>query len=336
VEKIAAAMQKLENEATGRLDRILAAQLHELSRSRIQKLIETGNVTIGAIPVLDASHKLKGGEFIEITIPEAVNPKPQPEVIGLTIVFEDKDLLVIDKPAGMVVHPGAGNATGTLVNALLAHCGNSLSGIGGVKRPGIVHRIDKDTSGLIVVAKNDMAHHGLSEQFAAHGRDGRLQRDYLAFVWGLPKRAQGTIEGAIARSSTNRQKMAISKAATAKEAITHYEIGETFGSPPLVSLLKCHLETGRTHQIRLHMAHIGHPLLGDKVYGSGFKSAASNLSEVARTALNMLKGQALHAATLGFVHPRTGKSLRFESPLPEELEQLKSALLSKSSTRQHT
>jgi len=251
---------------------------------------------------------------------------PQPETIPLHIVYEDQDLIVIDKPAGLVVHPGAGNETGTLVNALIAHCGESLSGIGGVKRPGIVHRLDKETSGLLVIAKNDLAHRGLSEQFAAHGRDGRLERAYLAVVWGVPERAHGTISASLARSSANRQKIAVSRSALAREAVTHYEVLETFGEPPVASLIHCTLETGRTHQIRVHMAHIGHPLLGDKTYGAGFKSSSHKLTEASQQALKTLDRQALHAAVLGFEHPRTGKPLRFESQPPQEIAALLKAL----------
>jgi 23S rRNA pseudouridine1911/1915/1917 synthase len=246
--------------------------------------------------------------------------------MALIIPYEDKDLIVIDKPAGLVVHPGAGNETGTLVNALIAHCGDSLSGIGGVRRPGIVHRLDKDTSGLLVVAKNDRAHHGLSEQFAAHGRDGRLARSYLALVWGVPERPRGTIAAAIDRSSANRQKMAVSRSAAARDAVTHYEVLEMLGKPPLASLVRCELETGRTHQIRVHMAHIGHPLLGDRVYGAGFRSSAAKLSGAAKDALNALNRQALHATTLGFDHPVSGKPLRFESPAPADFGTLLEAL----------
>jgi 23S rRNA pseudouridine1911/1915/1917 synthase len=217
-----------------------------------------------------------------------------------------------------------GHEGGTLVNALLAHCGDSLSGIGGVKRPGIVHRLDKDTSGLLVVAKTDAAHQALSDQFAAHGRDGRLERAYLAFVWGVPERPAGTIATGIGRSTANRQKQAVSNRADAREAITHYEVLERYGTA--ASLIRCRLETGRTHQIRVHMAHIGHPLLGDGVYGAGHKTAAKRLSEMARLALNALKGQALHAAILGFEHPKTGRALRFEAPLPEDLSHLQQEL----------
>ena len=301
-----------------RLDKALAHAFPDVSRARFQALIAEGAVSVEGKTVTEARHKVKPGDPISVVVPEPASAEPQPETMALDIVHEDKDLIVIDKPAGLVVHPGAGNETGTLVNALIAHCGDSLSGIGGVKRPGIVHRLDKDTSGLLVVAKNDKAHHGLSEQFAAHGRDGRLERSYLALVWGVPERRQGMISAAIDRSTANRQKMAVSRGANAREAVTHYEVLETLGTPAVASLLRCQLETGRTHQIRVHMAHIGHPLLGDSVYGSGFRTSAKKLSETAQMALKSLNRQALHAATLGFEHPRTGKPLRFESPAPED------------------
>jgi 23S rRNA pseudouridine1911/1915/1917 synthase len=256
-------------------------------------------------------------------MPPPAPAEPQGEALPLKIVYEDDDLIVIDKPAGLVVHPGSGNETGTLVNALIAHCGKSLSGVGGVRRPGIVHRLDKDTSGLLVVAKNDLAHRGLSEQFAAHGRDGRLERAYLAVVWGTPARARGTVSAGLARSPANRRKMAVSQSEAARPAITHYRLLERLGP---ASLIRCELETGRTHQIRVHMAHIGHPLLGDKQYGTGFRSAISKLPAAAQEALKALDGQALHAALLGFEHPRTGRPLRFESPPPEKLARLIAAL----------
>ena len=283
-------------------------------------------MTVERAVVTSGSHKLRGGERIEIVFPPAVAPVPGAEKIPLNIVHEDDDLIVIDKPAGLVVHPGAGNETGTLVNALIAHCGDTLSGIGGVKRPGIVHRLDKDTSGLLVAAKNDLAHRALSEQFAAHGRDGRLDRAYLAVVWGTPDRSRGIISASLNRSSANRQKMAVSRAVKAREALTRYEILERFGAPPVASLLRCELETGRTHQIRVHMAHLGHPLLGDKTYGAGFAASVRKLPEIARAALKLLNRQALHAAVLGFEHPRTGKALRFESAPPKELARLMGAL----------
>ena len=321
-------MQVLEAEAAAvdRLDRFLAQAFPEISRSRFQGLIADGRVTVEGAIVSAARQRLKPGAKVSVTIPEAAPAQPRAETIPLSVVFEDRDLIVIDKPPGLVVHPGAGNETGTLVNALIAHCGDSLSGIGGVRRPGIVHRLDKDTSGLLVVAKNDAAHQALSEQFAAHGRDGRLERAYLAVVWGRPERNRGTIQASLARSTANRQKIVVSRGAQARDAITHYEILESFGLPPVASLILCRLETGRTHQIRVHMAHIGHPLLGDASYGSGFKTSAVKLSDAARTALKLLARQALHATILGFEHPRSGKPLHFDSPAPDDMADLLAAL----------
>ncbi len=310
----------------GRLDRALAQTFPQLSRSRFQSLIAEGMVTVEGAVTTDGGRKLKGGEHLRVTVPPAAPAEPQAETIELAVVHEDADLIVIDKPAGLVVHPGAGHETGTLVNALIAHCGDSLSGIGGVRRPGIVHRLDKDTSGLLVVAKTDAAHRGLSEQFAAHGRDGRLKRAYLALVWGAPERNRGTIAAGLGRSSANRQKMAVSRSQGAREAVTHYEVLKRFGTPPVASLLRCELETGRTHQIRVHLAHIGHPLLGDQTYGAGFKASRSTLPEVARDTLKLLNRQALHATVLGFEHPVTGKPLYFESPAPADLANLIAAL----------
>jgi len=316
--------QLLETSAAeaSRLDKALAAAFPDVSRARFQALIAEGAVSVEGETVREARHKVKPGHVLRVLLPEAAPALPQAETMALHIVYEDKDLVVIDKPAGLVVHPGAGNETGTLVNALIAHCGDSLSGIGGVRRPGIVHRLDKDTSGLLVVAKNDKAHHGLSEQFAAHGRDGRLERSYLAIVWGVPERRQGTIAAAIDRSTANRQKMAVSKGANAREAVTHFELLETLGQPPVASLVRCVLETGRTHQIRVHMAHIGHPLLGDAVYGAGYRTSASKLSDDAKEALKALNRQALHATSLGFEHPATGRQMQFESPAPEDFGRL--------------
>ncbi len=303
-----------------RLDRFLARSFPDISRARFQRLIAEGQVNVEGAVVDDVGLKLKPNTNVSVSIPPAKPAEPEPENIALDVVFEDKHVIVINKPVGLVVHPAAGHDGGTLVNALLAHCGASLSGIGGVKRPGIVHRLDKDTSGLLVIAKNDAAHQSLSEQFQAHGRDGRLERAYLAFVWGIPQRPAGMITTGIARSTANRQKMAVSTRSDAKEAITHYEIVERFGT--IASLVRCNLETGRTHQIRVHMAHIGHPLLGDLVYGGGFKSAMSKLSDQAKEAVKALKGQALHATVLGFEHPKTGKPLHFEAKLPQALSQL--------------
>ena len=310
----------------GRLDKVLALAFPDISRARFQSLIADACVAVEGKVVIEGRHKVKAGQTLAVVIPEAAAASPLPEAIALDIVYEDDDLIVIDKPAGLVVHPGAGNETGTLVNALIAHCGDSLSGIGGVRRPGIVHRLDKDTSGLLVVAKNDRAHKALSEQFAAHGRDGRLERAYLAVVWGVLERPRGMIEGAIARSNANRQKMAVSRSASARQAITHYEVLETFGAPPVASLVRCKLETGRTHQIRLHMAHIGHPLLGDVTYGSGFKTSERKLPETAREALKSLSRQALHATLLGFEHPASAQPMSFERPPPDDMAHLISAL----------
>jgi 23S rRNA pseudouridine1911/1915/1917 synthase len=315
-----------------RLDRALASAQSDISRARFQRLIAEGHVTVEGHVVVDVGYKVKAGQSISVMLPPPTPAKPEGEDIPLDILFEDKHLIVIDKPAGLVVHPAAGHDGGTLVNALIAHCGDSLSGIGGVKRPGIVHRLDKDTSGVLVVAKTDQAHKALSEQFAAHGRDGRLERAYLAFVWGVPERKAGTISTRIGRSTANRQKMAISNKSDAREAITHFDVKETFGD--VASLVECRLETGRTHQIRVHMAHIGHPLLADPTYGTGFKSAQSRLSEDSKTILKSLKGQALHAYLLAFEHPATGKKRSFESPLPEALSHLHHELRLQSPSRQ--
>lgn len=319
-------------EAGQRLDRALAARAETaqiaLSRTRIRALIEEGRVNVAGRAVTDPGAKVKAGQIVALDIPEAAPAAPQGEAIPLAIVFEDEHLIVIDKPAGLVVHPAAGHETGTLVNALIAHCGASLSGIGGVKRPGIVHRIDKDTSGLLVVAKTDAAHQGLSALFADHGRTLSLVREYQAFVWGRMERRSGTVEAALARHPHNREKMAVSRSEQAREAITHWEADEIFTSGSAqVTLVACQLETGRTHQIRVHMAHIGHPLLADAVYGAGFKTKALHLGPGTRSALASLGGrQALHAARLGFEHPVTGEELMFESPLPADLAALVEAL----------
>ncbi len=312
-----------------RLDKILVRALPDLSRSRLQALIRAGQVTADGVPLDNPGTKLRTGQTIAICLPPPIPAEPQAEDLPLNVVYEDGDVIVIDKPAGLVVHPAAGHQTGTLVNALIAHCGASLSGIGGVRRPGIVHRLDKETSGLLVVAKNDAAHRGLSEQFAAHGEDGRLHRAYLALVWGVPPRVRGTIDAALTRSKTNRLKIAVVREEAGRRAVTHYEVLRSFPDvegAPLVSLVRLELETGRTHQIRVHMAHIGHPLLGDPVYGKGFATRASRLPEAAREDLTALGRQALHAAELGFVHPRTGKSLAFSSELPDDVQRLVAAL----------
>ncbi len=316
-----------EQGAGERLDRFLAAsepaRTASLSRTRLKALIEAGSVRVDGILTPDASVKLRAGQTVELTVPPPEDPVPHGEAMPLTIVYEDAHLIVLDKPAGLVVHPAPGHSSGTLVNALIAHCGAELSGIGGVKRPGIVHRLDKDTSGLLVVAKNDAAHQGLAALFADHGRSEPFTREYLAFVWGVPNRPAGTVEASLGRHRTDREKMTVT--ADGREAITHWELCESFAGrngEPVASLVRCALETGRTHQIRVHMAHLRHPLLGDSLYGSGFKTKAALLGHPAQAALAELNRQALHAAVLGFPHPVTGDELHFESALPPELQQL--------------
>jgi 23S rRNA pseudouridine1911/1915/1917 synthase len=315
-------------EAGERLDRLLAARVPGLSRSRLQALIAAGSVTRNGTPVRDAGLRVKAGEAYAVAVPPPEPAEPAPEAMALAIVYEDRDLIVIDKPKGLAVHPGPGHASGTLVNALIAHCGASLSGIGGVKRPGIVHRLDKDTTGLMVVAKTDRAHRGLAEQFAAHGSDGRLWRGYRAIAWGAPQRPRGAIDVPLARSAANRTKIAVVRAGRGRRAVTHYEVLERFGAAekPLASLLRLVLETGRTHQVRVHLAHIGHPLLGDSAYGAGHKASARRLGPAAQAALAALDRQALHAAELAFVHPVSGKRLQFESALPPDMAELVAAL----------
>jgi 23S rRNA pseudouridine1911/1915/1917 synthase len=317
-------------EAGVRLDRFLVSRFGDFSRSRLQALIRAGSVLRDGAAIGDLGHRVKAGEAYTVDVPAPAAAQPQPQAIPLAVVYEDAHLIVIDKPPGLAVHPGPGHATGTLVNALIAHCGASLSGIGGVKRPGIVHRLDKDTTGLLVVAKTDKAHAGLAEQFAAHGADGRLERRYLAIAWGMPDRPRGSIDAALARSSANRTKIAVVSEAAGRHAVTRYTVLATYGgeaaNKPVASLLALELETGRTHQIRVHLAHIGHPLLGDMTYGAGFKASARNLSEEAQAALEALGRQALHAGELAFVHPVTRKRLRFASPMPADMARLAAAL----------
>jgi 23S rRNA pseudouridine1911/1915/1917 synthase len=322
----------LDEAAAGeRLDKVLAArpeaQAAALSRARLQALIGEGHVRVDGAPLSDGKIKARAGQRIEIALPEPAPAEPQPQDIPLSIMFEDAHLLVLDKPAGLVVHPAAGHADGTLVNALIAHCGDTLSGIGGVKRPGVVHRLDKDTTGLMVVAKTDAAHQGLSALFADHGRELHLVREYRALVWGAPERPQGSIVTDIGRHPRLRDRQAVLPEGRGKEAITHWRSLERFGGArAIASLVECALETGRTHQIRVHMAHLGHPLLGDPVYGSGYRTKAKLLGEEARAALDALGRQALHAATLGFEHPVTGEELSFESPVPADMARLAAAL----------
>lgn len=316
-------------DAGKRLDKALADRLPEFSRARLQALIAEGRVLIADVPETNAARKLRGGEAIRIDLPPPVPAAPQGEDIPLVVVHEDEDLIVVDKPAGLVVHPSNGHEGGTLVNALIAHCGESLSGINGVLRPGIVHRLDKDTSGLLVVAKNDRAHKKLAAQFADHGRTGPLERQYLAIVWGAMPRETGTIEAGIARSTANRERMVVSKGERARFAITHFEVVEEFAGSDgalVASLIACRLETGRTHQIRVHLAHIGHPLLGDALYGSGFRTREKFLSPKAQTALARLNRQALHAQTLAFEHPRNGEVMAFAAEPPADFAELHAAL----------
>ena len=302
--------------AGDRLDRMLAAALPEHSRTRIKGLIEDGQLTSAGETITDPSYRVKSGEEFTLNIPAAEPAIPQPEAIDLEVIHEDADLIVIDKPAGLVVHPAPGNSGGTLVNALLAHCGESLSGIGGVKRPGIVHRLDKETSGLIVVAKNDRTHIDLSEQFAAR----TIDRAYQALVWGIPRPLAGNIEGNIGRNRHNRKKMAIVPSG-GKHAKTGYKVVKRFGD--FATLVECRLATGRTHQIRVHMAHIGHPVIGDTTYGGGISGARrAALNKETLSFIKDLQGQALHAFELGFRHPGSTESVKFLSKLPIEMSEL--------------
>ena len=361
-----------------RLDRFLVSRLENYTRSRLKELIKTGHVqrignlahehswqqTQGSVQekghrkdrredhgqdnqrtIVEPNNRVRAGDHYRITLPPPSAPEPQPENIPLTIVHEDGDLIVIDKPAGLVVHPATGNWHGTLVNGLLYHCGASLSGIGGVKRPGIVHRLDKDTSGLLVVAKNDKAHLGLSAQFADHGRTGPLKRSYTALIWGKLTPLQGTINAAIGRHPQNPLKMGM-RPKDGKIAITHYQTLATFGNQacqkpahttrpissgslapdPIASEVSCTLETGRTHQIRVHLAAQNTPLIADPLYGQGFKTKVLLLPENIQNQIAKLNRQALHATTLGFKHPVTGGYLEFHSDLPKKLATLKKSL----------
>ncbi len=310
----------LEGEEGDRLDRLLARTFPTLSRTRAKALIEDGAVTAGAETIKDPSYRVKQGQPIAVAVPEARTPHVQPQNIPLDIRFEDDDVLVLDKPAGLVVHPAPGHHDGTLVNALLAHCGDSLSGIGGVRRPGIVHRIDKDTSGLLVVAKNDAAHAALAVQFEKH----TVERAYTAVVWGTPTSADGVIEGNIGRNPRNRKKMAVLPAPRGKPALTHYKIMRRFGLHAAV--IECRLATGRTHQIRVHCTHIGHPLIGDPLYGRARAARLEKLTEEAVTHVKAFARQALHASVIGFDHPSSGDQIRIESDLPNDIKQLISIL----------
>ncbi len=308
-----------------RLDRFLATALPDLSRSRLEGLIDAGAVTAGGKTIRDANRRVKPDEIYEVHVPPAAPAAPQAQDIPLVVVYEDKDLIVIDKPAGLVVHPAAGNPDGTLVNALIAHCGPELSGIGGEARPGIVHRLDKDTSGLLVAAKTERAMKSLAKQFANH----TIERAYHAVVWGAPRTGNGTIEGDIGRSPFDRKRMAVLRGG-GKAARTRYRVVETFGAPdrPFASLVECRLETGRTHQIRVHLTHLGHPLIGDPSYGRARqaprpKTGAETLAFAAATGFSR---QALHAWLLGFQHPTLHKTVRFESAWPADFSALVEAL----------
>ncbi|WP_374513154.1 RluA family pseudouridine synthase [Brevundimonas sp.] len=306
----------------GRLDKALAEALPELSRARLQALLAGGSVSRDGVTVSAGSAKAAPGLY-SVVLPPIIPADPRPEALPLTILFEDDDLIVIDKPAGMAAHPGPGCETGTLVNALLHHCGASLSGIGGVARPGIVHRLDKDTSGVMVAAKSDRAHAGLSALFAAHD----IERTYIALTRGAPSPASGRIETLIGRSSSDRKKMAVLRSG-GRNAITDYVVEAVFGAPakagaaPMAARVACTLHTGRTHQIRVHLASKGAPILGDPVYGSGSPAAPVRAAIEAAG----LTRQALHAAVLGFVHPVTGEALRFETAPPADMRALEDGL----------
>lgn len=312
-----------------RLDQYLAGQMPEhISRARVKTLIEQGQVLVNGQTCRLPRHKLAEGDLINLSVPVPEDPEPKPESIPLTILHEDTDLIVIDKPAGIVVHPAPGNWSGTLVNALLHHCGDSLQGIGGVRRPGIVHRLDKETSGVMVAAKTQAAHSGLAAQFADHGRSGPLKRAYLALVWGKPDKTEATIDTYLGRDRGSRVKRAVvsAGASDAREAITQYRLVETLSGSEdgqiHASLVECRLETGRTHQIRVHMAHFGHPLVGDNLYGGHFRTKANRLAPEVGQAIPAFARQALHAAALGFRHPVSGEAMQFEAPLPADFVHL--------------
>lgn len=321
-------------DAGQRLDAFLGARAEGLSRSRAKVLIEEGAVSVDGAPETNVRAAVKSGSLYAIDLPPPTPAEPQAEAIPLDILFEDDHLIVLNKPAGMAVHPAPGSETGTLVNALLHHCKGTLSGIGGVERPGIVHRIDKLTSGILVAAKTEAAHTGLAALFERHD----IERMYLAVTRGAPRPLTGTIDGAIARSVGDRKKMSVHRnpeSPVARRAVTHYKVAETFGVRdkqshlPAAALVECRLETGRTHQIRVHMTHIGNPIVGDPVYGRQSSLAALGSGPAHAAALDAVRNfprQALHAAVLGFVHPVTGKTLRFEAPLPDDMAALIAAL----------
>ncbi len=320
-----------EEEAGKRIDLFLGQAVENMSRSRIQDLIRGGHVTRNGASFKKINVKLQVGDILTIDVPPAEDPTPEGEDIPLNIVYEDDDIIIINKPTGLVVHPGPGNWTGTMVNALIHHCGDSLSGIGGVRRPGIVHRLDKNTTGLLVVAKNDRAHRHLSKQFADHGRTNDLERCYRAFVWGIPMRTKDTINEPIGRKQHNRLQMTVLYNQYGKEAITHYSLLEKFTGLDNrgkcdIAMVKCRLETGRTHQIRVHMRYVGHPVLGDQLYASHFQTKLNKLDQNVAEGILALDRQALHAAVLQITHPVTKEVMRFESELPEDMARLHNLL----------
>jgi 23S rRNA pseudouridine1911/1915/1917 synthase len=305
-----------EKEAGLRLDRLLATRLPEMSRSRLKQLVEAGQVSLAGTSVTDPSLKVRPGQRFRLELPPPVDDTPKPQAMALAIRYEDAHLLVIDKPAGLVVHPAPGSPDRTLVNALLAHCGESLAGIGGVKRPGIVHRLDKDTSGLIVVAKDELAQARLAADFAAH----RITRAYQAVTWGVPLLPSGEMTQNIGRSPKNRKKMAVLRFG-GRTAVTRYRVLRRFKDR--AALLECRLATGRTHQIRVHLAAMGHPLIGDQSYGNAGAAARQRLLPAdLRDTVALFRRQALHAALLGFHHPATGEYLQFASALPSDMQNL--------------
>ncbi|HET7086685.1 MAG TPA: RluA family pseudouridine synthase [Rhizomicrobium sp.] len=312
-----------EAHAGWRLDRFLAAALPDFSRARLQQLLAAEAVSIDRRTIKDPNHRVKPGESYSVTVPPTAPATPRGQDIPLEVVYEDKDLIVINKPAGLVVHPAAGNPDGTLVNALIAHCGEKNLAVGGEARPGIVHRLDKDTSGLLVAAKNERAMTSLAKQFANH----TIERAYSAIVWGAPRDGAGLIESQIGRSQFDRKRMAVLRAG-GKTARTRYKVIEKFGPRPFASLIECRLETGRTHQIRVHLTHLGHPLIGDPQYGRNRTAprAKSPAEERAFTAAADFPRQALHAFVLGFQHPSLHKTLRFEAPWPADFAELAGAL----------
>ncbi len=327
-----------------RIDKLLAEALPDFSRARLQALIAEGAVTLmdapykedspqdvqdaTARPVRSASAKIQPETALDITLPPLRAAEPVPQATPLDVLYEDSHVIVINKPAGMVVHPAAGNEDGTLVNALLHHCAGSLSGIGGVARPGIVHRLDKDTSGVMIAAKTDQAHKALADQFASHGADGALERAYLALVWGSPKRQKTIIDAPLGRAPHDRKKMAVVSEAAGRRAVTHVEVRERFepDGKPVAALVECRLETGRTHQIRVHLTREGTPVIGDPVYGRSHMTMANALPDPARSLAKSFSRQALHAYLLGFTHPETGEKLVFEAPLPEDMAALLASL----------